>query len=94
MILVPCPWCGARNSMEFRAAGESKARPDVATATPEQWRTYLYTKSNLADWVTETWYHRAGCRRYFAVERHTVTNDIRESRLPAAQLRRQPGSGS
>jgi heterotetrameric sarcosine oxidase delta subunit len=94
MIEVPCPWCGPRNSMEFRAVGESKRRPDVATTTPAQWRQYLYDKSNRADWVTETWYHRAGCRRYFAVERHTVTNDIRESRPPAAQLRQQNGSGA
>lgn len=80
--------------MEFRPLGESKSRPDVSATTPEQWRDYLYTKSNLADWVTETWYHRAGCRRFFAVERHTITNDIRESRFPAAQLRRTEGSGS
>ena len=87
MITVPCPWCGERNSMEFRAVGESKKRPDVNTASPEEWRTYLYTKTNLADWVTETWYHRAGCRRYLTIERHTVTNVIRVSRKPAAQIR-------
>lgn len=79
--------------MEFRAVGESKKRPDVSTTNPEEWRRYLYTKSNLADWVTETWYHRAGCLRYFAVERHTVSNDIRASRLPAAQVRLRESRG-
>lgn len=79
--------------MEFRAVGESKKRPDVSTTSPEEWRRYLYTKSNLADWVTETWYHRAGCRRYFAVERHTVSNDIRASRMPAAQVRLRESRG-
>ena len=79
--------------MEFRAVGESKKRPDVNTALPEEWRTYLYTKTNLADWVTETWYHRAGCRRYLAIERHTVTNVIRVSRKPAAQVRLDESSG-
>ena len=93
MITVPCPWCGERNSMEFRAVGESKKRPDVNTASPEEWRTYLYTKTNLADWVTETWYHRAGCRRYLAIERHTVTNVIRVSRKPAAQVRLDESRG-
>lgn len=87
MILVPCPWCGPRNSSEFRAVGESKQRPDPTTASPAEWRAYLYTKHNAADWVTETWYHRAGCRRYFAMERHTVSNEIRTTRRPAAQLR-------
>jgi len=70
--------------MEFRAVGESKRRPDVGSTTPEQWRAYLYDKANLAGWVTETWYHRAGCRRYLTVERHTVTNEIRDSRRPGS----------
>ncbi len=91
MILVSCPWCGPRNSSEFRYVGESKGRPDPNAATPEEWRRYLYVKSNPADWATETWYHRAGCRRFFAVERHTVTNEIRETRRPAAQLRLEGG---
>ncbi len=87
MITVSCPWCGCRNSTEFRVVGESKKRPDAKNTTQEEWRTYLYTKSNLADWVTETWYHRAGCRRYFVAERHTISNEIRQTRLPAAQIR-------
>ena len=27
--------------------------------------------------VTETWYHRAGCRRYVVVERDTSTNEVK-----------------
>ena len=77
MILVPCPHCGPRNSSEFRFVGEPHARPDVATATPEAWNSYLYLKDNPAGWQKESWYHRAGCRRYFAIERHTVTNERR-----------------
>ena len=87
MILVPCPWCGDRNSQEFRYVGQSSPRPDPATTTPEEWRHYLYLEENPAGWMTETWYHRAGCRRYFVAARHTVTNEFRESRRPAAQLR-------
>ncbi len=30
-----------------------------------------------ADWITETWYCRGGCRRYFTIERNTATNEIR-----------------
>ena len=85
MILVPCPYCGPRNSSEFRCVGESASQPDVNTATPEQWRTFLYIKNNPAGWTVETWYHRAGCRQYFTVERDTVSNEIRGSRLPQAQ---------
>jgi sarcosine oxidase subunit delta len=71
----------------MRYVGESRPRPVVATTGPEEWRRYLYMKKNPADWVTETWYCRAGCRRYFTAERHTVSNEFRVSRPPGAQLR-------
>ena len=93
MILVPCPWCGRRNSQEFRYVGESKSRPDPQSATPEEWRAYLYLRTNAAGWATESWFHRSGCRRYLSVERHTVTNEIRSAAKPAAQ-RRLGGGGA
>jgi heterotetrameric sarcosine oxidase delta subunit len=77
MILVPCPYCGPRNASEFRWCGEVKSRPDSNRATPEQWRDYLFLRSNVAGWITETWYHREGCGRYFRTKRHTLTNEIR-----------------
>jgi heterotetrameric sarcosine oxidase delta subunit len=77
MILLPCPWCGPRNGQEFAHLGEVTARPDVATATRADWRAYLYLRANRCGWVRETWYHRAGCRRYFTLERHTLTNAVR-----------------
>jgi sarcosine oxidase, subunit delta len=86
MILLPCPWCGPRNVSEFRYVGEQLARPDPATADPGAWRAYLYLRANPAGWTTEGWFHRAGCRRYLTVERHTVTGAVRSSRPPAAQL--------
>lgn len=86
MILLPCPHCGPRNASEFRYAGEASTRPDPNATTPEEWRDYLYIKSNPAGWTTEKWFHRTGCRRYFTAERHTVTNEVRETRLPAARL--------
>ncbi|MDD7968939.1 sarcosine oxidase subunit delta [Actinomycetospora lemnae] len=80
MMLLPCPWCGPRNATEFRFVGEAGPRPDPATVTPEQWRHYLYVHANRCGWSTETWYHRAGCRRYLSVERHTLTHEIRTVR--------------
>jgi heterotetrameric sarcosine oxidase delta subunit len=85
MFLVPCPHCGLRNVSEFRHAGESAARPEPSTSTPELWRTYLYMRSNPAGWTVETWYHRAGCRAYFSAERHTVTNEVRRTSLSGAE---------
>jgi heterotetrameric sarcosine oxidase delta subunit len=78
MMMVPCPWCGPRDAGEFRqAATEALPRPDPGQATPEQWRAYLYLRANALGWVTETWYHRMGCRRYVTLERHTETHEFR-----------------
>ncbi len=85
MLLVPCPNCGPRNAADLRYVGESPARPDPAGTDPESWRHYLYLRDNPAGWLAELWYCRAGCRRYFTTERHTVTNEFRDSPLPFAK---------
>ncbi len=79
MLLIVCPHCGPRNSDEFTFRGELVTRPDVAAAAPE-WRAYLYEKANVAGWQEETWFHVAGCRRFLRIERHTVSNEIRQVR--------------
>ena len=88
MLLVPCPHCGPRNSADLRHVGESHSRPDPSAATPEEWRAYLYLHDNPAGWVRETWYCRAGCRRYFTLERNTVTNEFREPPRPVGKIGR------
>jgi heterotetrameric sarcosine oxidase delta subunit len=77
MMLMPCPYCGPRNSSEFRYLGEERPRPEPTTASPAEWRDYLYRKRNPAGWTTEKWFHATGCRAFFAVERHSVTNEVR-----------------
>ncbi len=80
MIELHCPNCGRRNVSEFRYVGERHIRPDPDVADPTTWRSYLYLRDNPAGWTDETWLHRAGCRRYLVVERHTVSNEIRSIR--------------
>ncbi|MFQ5556650.1 MAG: sarcosine oxidase subunit delta [Acidimicrobiales bacterium] len=84
-MLVPCPNCGPRNSADLRYVGESQVRPDPATASPRQWRSYLYLRRNPAGPVTEIWFCRYGCRRYFSAVRDTSTNEFREHPLPGAK---------
>jgi heterotetrameric sarcosine oxidase delta subunit len=84
MMLVPCAWCGPRDAAEFQHVGEAVARPDAGSATREQWRAYLYLRTNPCGWTTETWYHRMGCRKFISVERHTETNEIRVVRAAGA----------
>lgn len=74
---LPCPWCGPRNVAEFRHQGEAVPRPDPEDTTPEQWRGYLYLRRNVNGWSEETWYHTAGCRRFFRLRRHTGSNEVR-----------------
>jgi sarcosine oxidase subunit delta len=87
MIRIPCPYCGPRNASEFRYVGEVSERPDPNETSIEEWRAFLYTRNNPAGWTTETWFHSAGCRQHLVTERHTLTNEMRASRLPEAQRR-------
>jgi sarcosine oxidase subunit delta len=61
-FLLVCPNCGPREVYEFRYGGEilDPARPG----------------SNLPAVQPERWYHRLGCRRWFAAERDVRTNTV------------------
>ena len=90
MILLTCPWCGPRNVSEFAYAGSLADRPEPADATPREWRDYLYRRDNTRGWVTERWYHRAGCRQFFVVERDTVTDETRDPRAAVDLISAEP----
>ena len=90
MLIVPCPNCGPRNSADFRYVGESRPRPDPNAASPEEWRAYLYERANPAGILRETWYCRSGCRRYFVLERDTVTNEFTNHPLPVPKTGKKP----
>ena len=81
MIVVTCPNCGPRNASDLRNCGELVERPNPATASLVEWRSYLYLRENQAGWRTETLYCRNGCRRFFTTERNTVTNELRENEI-------------
>jgi sarcosine oxidase subunit delta len=78
MLLIECPWCGKRDESEFSYAGEAHiARPlETEKLSDEQWANYLFMRKNTKGLHREQWLHAAGCRRYFNVERDTVTYKI------------------
>lgn len=76
MMLLDCPNCGPRSVSEFRYGGEARPRPQTE-ADPEVWTKYVYYRRNPSSHLTEWWYHRAGCRRWFLAERHTETHEVR-----------------
>ena len=75
MFLIHCPWCGPRAESEFSCGGEAHiARPlDTDALTDAQWGDYLFMRKNPKGPHREQWLHAAGCRRWFNVERDTVT---------------------
>jgi sarcosine oxidase, subunit delta len=81
MLRIPCPWCGLRDQNEFRFGGESQiARPaEPSKVSDQQWVEYLYYRENPKGLHKERWLHSFGCRRWFNVERNTVTHEITAS---------------
>ncbi len=88
MLLIPCPWCGPRNETEFRPGGEAGIRrpenPEAATDT--QWADYLFLRTNPRGRQRERWVHVNGCRRWFDVERDTVTHAVHGSAPPGEPI--------
>jgi len=91
MLLIKCPWCGERDESEFSYAGEAHiARPlDTEKLSDEQWADYLFMRKNPKGLHREQWSHVAGCRRFFNVERDTLTYNISGS----YKIGEQPPSG-
>lgn len=78
MLLIECPWCGPRDETEFTCGGEAhRVRPaDPAALSDAQWADFLFMRRNTKGAHRERWVHSHGCRRWFNVERHTVTHEI------------------
>jgi heterotetrameric sarcosine oxidase delta subunit len=78
MLLIPCPWCGPRDEIEFHCGGQSHlARPEPWHAVDDAtWGDYLFTRDNPRGLHLERWSHAAGCRRWFNVARDTVSHHI------------------
>ncbi|MDR3511205.1 MAG: sarcosine oxidase subunit delta [Caulobacteraceae bacterium] len=78
MLLIPCPWCGPRDEIEFRCGGQSHIqRPEPFDAvSDEAWADYLFTRINPKGVSYERWLHVFGCRQWFNVARDTRTHEI------------------
>lgn len=82
MLLIPCPYClEERSEEEFAYSGEAHLRRPAAAAELDdrEWGDYLHFRDNPRGVHRELWYHAAGCRRYFNVQRDTVSYRILQS---------------
>lgn len=88
MLLIPCPWCGPRNETEFRPGGEAGIvrPPRPADASDGEWADYLFMRTNQRGRRRERWVHAQGCRRWFDLERDTVTHAVYGAAPPGAPI--------
>jgi sarcosine oxidase subunit alpha len=73
VLLVPCPWCGPRDEIEFTYGGQAEIvyPTDPEALTDEEWADFLFLRDNPRGPFRERWYHVHGCRRWFDAERDT-----------------------
>jgi heterotetrameric sarcosine oxidase delta subunit len=78
VLLIPCPWCGPRDEIEFHYGGQAHvAYPaDPEALSDAEWADYLFMRDNPRGVWSERWMHRAGCRRWFNLARSTATHEI------------------
>lgn len=78
MLLIECPFCGARPEIEFAYGGEAHvARPaDASALTDQEWSDFLYMRSNPKGLHAERWRHAHGCGQFFNMLRDTGNDRI------------------
>lgn len=78
MLKIDCPWCGARDEIEFSYGGEAHiARPqDPAALDDAQWADFLFMRANTKGLFRERWVHSQGCRRWFNAVRDTLSHEF------------------
>jgi heterotetrameric sarcosine oxidase delta subunit len=77
-MLIPCPYCGARDLTEFSYFGDASCtRPDPSgTDAQQRFVESFYLRDNPAGPHVELWYHAFGCRSWLRVTRDTRTHEI------------------
>ena len=89
MLQIRCPWCGVRDEVEFRYRGDASVARPTAEAALAAFNDYVYVRANPCGWHREWWLHHAGCRMVLAVERHTLTHEVRSLPGRGARGRRR-----
>ena len=78
MLLIECPHCGPRAETELSYLGDASVRrpqdPDAVSLA--DWCDYVYLRDNPRGPHSEWWQHVAGCRRWIAVRRDTLTHQM------------------
>jgi sarcosine oxidase subunit delta len=88
MLLIRCPFCGARPENEFSYGGEAHITrpPDPSAVDDAAWTEFLYMRTNPKGAHAERWRHSHGCGRFFNCLRDTVSDRIAAT-YPVGQRR-------
>lgn len=78
MQLIPCPWCGPREEVEFHYGGEAHVDypAEPAALSDEEWAKFVFFRDNPRGPFAERWSHVAGCRRWFNAVRDTRSYEL------------------
>jgi heterotetrameric sarcosine oxidase delta subunit len=78
LLLIDCPWCGARPEGEFVCLGEETPPrpPDPGAVADDDWAAYVTVRRNVRGPHRERWWHQRCCGRIFAIERDTLTHAV------------------
>ena len=77
-MIITCPYCGPRDSVEFSYQGDAnRTRPDPTSTDQAAWNAYVYDRVNIAGDHNEYWQHAGGCRSHLKVTRSTLTHEIK-----------------
>ena len=76
MLLITCPYCGARDQSEFSYGGQAHIpRPaNSETMNDAQWAEFVFMRDNPKGVWAERWLHSSGCRKWFNALRDTSTD--------------------
>lgn len=88
MLLIDCPWCGAREQTEFAYGGEAHIvrPPNPESLSEREWADYVFFRANPRGAHFERWNHAFGCRRWFHLARDTASGRVYGSyQIGAAQ---------
>lgn len=76
MLIINCPFCGARDHSEFSYGGDASIHYPPLDASVESWVDAVFERENPDSRQFETWHHVHGCRMWLVVERDVSTHEI------------------
>ena len=77
MLILTCPYCGiSGEETEFAAGGEAHLQRVGPEGSAEDFRDYLFQRTNPRGVHFERWRHAYGCGKWLTVARCTQTLEV------------------